>query len=1081
MISGRWSERIQAHAVAISRIPGVAESAAGGVLGALVISTWLTWTLTWSDDRAFANASILMLALGLTLNGRYSLSRFLSPTEIVVAACTWALIQPWLQSVLSWLPRYLPPSLFTDDLLRTAVGSAFSVPTWLISGWLWSSLVIAVIATASNRGRSPTISSTAIAMGLAAGIALCTFVLSPMIGTWCSVAVLTVAAILAKVVLSDDLVVASQPHSVPAQAPTTITPRGSRIVLIQIATALAAGGLLAVLMRLMSQLMPDVAQVRSSEWIGLAAGFATGQWLLSRSRSNLSVTPWLTVTSAVASATFLAALPLTIAAALWATTALTSVSLLTAFRALLLISATAPVGFCLAGITASSRSQLVGGLYVSSVAFGFIAAQTCSQWLGLVEMLAVCCATLAIVSVISMFSPGVNRPSRLAVCGFGLCVLIGMSVPMWSGNYNPSQTAKLLFSTPTFVAHRAGWEFRLLPMLDDARVINTRQGVRGPLTLWRSHGLQLHLRENGIPRAVISADVQSYPQFAPEVLQAVFPLVLAQNPGRVLLLGAAGGVPLSTCLQFPVQKVVCAEPDASLIDVIRGPIADATGDDPFADERVQLVTMPPAVAVMSTREQFDVVLSSGPSAAVLAGGASFTADHYQHTSRCLAAGGIFCQRLECVDFGPGPLRMILQSMRQAFREVLAVETSAGELLLLATNTADVFIPGDLPVRLEAPHIRRVLETCGLDWSALLNYPAYDDAALGEICAEGRAWSNFSGNGILALTAPQEVMRWGAKLQEVQKVLTAARSTPAPFLDEKTIEKIAEDGSQLSRKSRMLDWLGEDRVSPELLRRLSEVVTQHKLVNENPETHWWEYRKALRQQLQDHPRSKVQQVSHSVDEVPLHAEDEHRKQYFVTLGAAAKQPSPSAEHINAVIAFLQPYDPLLSYFARQEIADLHARGHVDPATELALRLHVIYFAPVADGSTRNVATAIELLVKEPEAIPDDALRFDVLNGLIQTLRSRWELRQSYSIKSPRRQLSDIDRSIVAIEKAIGSMAPLHSVAQLSESDWESRQQVIDRMLLRPLRAYRSQLQAAATRSEGHTQSVIDSATTAEPGK
>lgn len=1081
MVSGRWSERIQAQVGAFSRITGMAEFASGGVLGTLVISTWLTWTLTWSDDRAFASASVMMLAVGLAIGGRYSLSRFLNPTEISVAACTWALIQPWLLSGLSWLPGYLSESLFTDELSRTAIALAFSAPTWVISGWLWSSQATAVIAGGSSRGRNLTAASAGLTLGLAAGLGLCTFVLSPVIGTWFTVAVVAVAAILTKIVVSDDQAVESQSRFTPAENAGTNTLNDGRMMLVRGATALAAGGLLAVLMRLMAELMPDVAQVRSGEWIGLALGFAIGKWLLSKFRSELTVTPWLTLAPAFTSAAFLAVLPLTIAAALWATTALTSASLLTAFRTVLLISATAPVGFCLSGLTAPSRAKLIGGAYPLAVAVGFIAAQTCTQWLGLVEMLTVCCSTLALASVVGLYSLGVAGTSRPAICSFGLCAVIGMSVPLWSGHYNPSQTTKLLFSTPTFVAHRAGWESRLLPMLDDARVISTRQGVRGPLTLWRSHGLQLHLRENGIPRAVLSADVQSYPQFAPEVLQAVFPLVLAQNPGRVLLLGAAGGVPLSTCLQFPVQRVVCAEGDARLIDVIRGPIAEATGEDPFADERVQLITLPPAVAVMSTREQFDVILSSSPSAAVLAGGASFTADHYQRTSRRLASGGIFCQRLECVDFGPGPLLMILQSMRQAFREVLAVETSAGELLLLGTNTADVFIPGDLPARLEAPHIRRVLETCGLDWSALLNYPAYDHSALGEICAEGHAWSNSSGNGILAFTAPLEVMRWGAKLQEVQKILTAARSTPAPFIDDEIVAKLAEDGSKLSRKSRMLDWLGEDRVSPELLRRLSEVVTQHKLVNENPESHWWEYRKALRQQLQDHPRSKVQQVNHSVGEVPLHIEDEHRKQYFVALGAAAKQPSPSAEHINAVVDFLQPYDPLLSYFARQEIADLHARGHVDPATELALRLHVIYFAPVADGSTRNVATAIELLVKAPEAIPDAAQRFDVLNGLVQTLRSRWELRQSYPVKSPRRQLSDIDRSIVAIEKAIDSMAPLCSVAQLSDSEWESRQQVIDRMLLRPLRAYRSQLQAAATRNEGHTQSVIDTATTGETSK
>ena len=702
------------------------------------------------------------------------------------------------------------------------------------------------------------------------------------------------------------------------------------------------------------------------------------------------------------------------------------------------------------------------------------------ETMGFVWPLGLCCGSLVTLALLERVRSGIARPTWPAALSMTSLALAGLSVPLWQSHDDPARVAKLLFSTPAFLANRSGWESHLLPLLDDTRMVFRTEGPHGPLTLWRSKGLELHLRENGVPRAVISVNTDVHPQFAPEVLQATLPLIMSDRPSRVLLLGASGGVPLSTCLHFPVREAVCVEGDARLIDMLRGPIAQETGFDPLSDDRVRLIAAPPELALMARDEAFDVILSSPPPSSVVSGGASFTTEYYRRASRRLADRGIFCQRFECLDYGPDPLRLVVQSLRQAFREVIAIETAAGELLLMATNSEGVFIPDDLPARLEALHVRNLLARSGLDWSAPLNFPTYDHAALGEICDEAHTWSNSSANGLLALKAPLDLMRWGTKLQDVQRMLTSTRTTPAPFWNREHGEKsnLLAGEVKLSRKSRFLEWLGDSRVSAELLRRLSEVVTQQKLVREHPESHWWEYRKALRQQLQDHPRSSIQQVRHVRGDKQTHPEDLTRKNYFEALGAAAQQAKPTDAQIATIEACLEPYDPLLSYFARQEIADLQARADTDAAGELAHRLHVIFFAPAGEASTRNVATAIELLVRHPDAIPDDARRFDVLNGLVQLLRTRWESRQNTPVLSVRRQLTDVDRSVVAIEKAMTAMNELASSANLSPDDWATRKQVVDRILLRPLRAYRTDLQATATKTEGRTRAIIEQAAEAK---
>jgi hypothetical protein len=1090
MDSNRLMVRWQTGWHAVANSAWTAALLCGSLIGLLAVSTSLVWTLTWSDDRAFAASAILMLACGLMMGGRVPLSRHLGVTELAIAACTWTLLLPWVIGGQTLLAGYIPLTVWSVEGSRLMIGLVCAIPVWFISGWLWSSLSIGTFEFAIQRRSKVSWVPVGLAVGVAMGIGGSASVLAPWIGAWGAVAVAVAGVVCTRIVaglVQPRLIADGQCHGDPASsslvpgvfvvAPKATANHESQLNrLVGVAGALALGGLLAVVMRLMGQMMPNGSQVYFAEWMGLAIGFALGRSLLACGYMSKDRSQWLLLVPAAASGLLLAALPVIVDVSLWANASLTSVVLLMAFRSLLLVFVTAPIGFAAAGSTSNTESPFARWRVALAAGIGFVATQYCFESAGLVWVLTAVSMVLVLLGLSRVLTETGERRSWLGTTGIVACSLLGMSVPIWRSHDNPAQTAKMLFSTPSFVAHRAGWESQLLPMLDDARAIDIREGLRGPLTVWRSHGLEVHLRENGIPRAVVSADTAAHPQFAPEVLQVVFPLVMAEQPNRILLLGASCGVPLTTCVQFPVHKVVCAESDQHLIDIIRGPIARETGFDPLADDRTSVIAVPPAMAVMTCPQEFDVILSSPASSSIVAGGAMFTVEHYRHASRCLATGGIFCQRFQAIDYGPDPLRMVVQSMRHAFVETIAIETAAGEFLLLGTNTPGAFVPDDLPARLDTPHVRRLLARSGLDWSALLNFPAYDHAALGEICHEARTRANSPANGLFALQAPMELMRWGPKMHEMQTVLTAMRTSPAPYSnqdDDSDVTGETEEVVQSTRKSRLLEWLGDSRVSSDLLRRLSEVATQYKLVREHPESHWWQYRKALREQLQNRPQSSVRQVSHLVDKSTLHPEDDRRKNYFTALGKAAQQ--PTAERIDAVAAHLQPYDPLISYFARQEIADLQSRNEIDPASELVNRLHVIYFAPGVDASTRNVAAAIDLLVRNPEAIADPARRFDVLNGLVQTLRNRWESRQAYPVQSPRRQLSDVNRSVVATDKAIEAMESIHADADISVAEWSNRKQVIDRMLLRPLHGYRSQLQTAAERGENRTRAMRDKLT------
>lgn len=655
-------------------------------------------------------------------------------------------------------------------------------------------------------------------------------------------------------------------------------------------------------------------------------------------------------------------------------------------------------------------------------------------------------------------------------------IAIAVSLPLLGSRDDAARTAKLLFSTPTFLAYRFGWDLEHLPLLDDVRMIKRIEGKSGPLTLWRGRVAELYIRESGLPKAVVTKDPSIVPQFAPEVLQAVYSLVLSDHPNRVLLLGLSGGVPLSTCLSFPVREAVCIEGDSHLIDLVQGPLAKETGFSPLSDDRVTLRQVTPELALMAQpAEPFDVIISSPSASSTADGAAAFTQEFYERASHQLAERGLFCQRFESVDYGLAPFQSVVKAMRKAFRCVIAVETAAGEFLLMAANVDNLFVPSDLATRLEMPHVIQVLARSGLDWSALLNLPTYDHVALGEICDESRRNGNTTINGQLTASAPLEVMRWANKQAEMQAALTSTRVTPAPFWTEpKDPAESAGKEYHLSRRSRFAEWLGDAQVTKELLRRLNEVQTQRTLVHENPDAHWWAYRKTLRKQLQERPRTAVQQVK-AIDEKPsMHPEDARRRDYFIAFGQAAQREHPTRQQIADVEQYLEPYDPLVTYFARQEIADLLARSGEDAGQELMYRLHVIYFAPTVDASVRNVAKAVETLVTHPDAIPDNSARFDALNGLIQTLRVRWEVRQANPERSSLKSLDDADQSVLAIEHAVASLDAIAMSAGVSGQEWQTRKEVIERLMLRPLRTFRTAVQSRHSRGASEARAIVEEA-------
>ncbi|MBI5757018.1 MAG: hypothetical protein HZA46_00710 [Planctomycetales bacterium] len=800
-----------------------------------------------------------------------------------------------------------------------------------------------------------------------------------------------------------------------------------------------SGGLFAAWRRMAHQLVPQTSHALAGEIasvaVGLSLGIMLAGWLARRRNANgalvrLRLAVGLVMWSVVAVAAF----PWLTHGALWLNAFVWQTSWLSLGRVGLTALLLAPIGFAF-GLTSVGDVKSVRwrvAVQVSLALAGYWLTTLAVTSPGNPAVVSLCIAAVLLVSVSLQWRTIVtSAPSRIGWIGWATPVLLLACSPLCLANYTPAVTARLLFSTGVFNARRGGVEPSQLLRLDDGRLLQVLEGSRGTFTVWKHNGHQIHLREDGVPSGAISTDADIFPQYSAEVLPAALPLILHETPLRVMVLGLGSGVPLGSTLSFPVQEVVCIEPDRVLLRLANEVLYPHPETNPLADNRLRLVTIDPVLAMLGTppESRFDVIVSHPDHSFLARSAPCFTRQFYQHVANHLTPAGIFSQRFQMVDYGPEPLRCVVATLQSVFREVALLEVAPGELALLATNDDRGLIRPLLAERVATPHCRALLARMGVDWSSLLVFGGYSHETLAKFVANGRAEPNTVSNSRLALSLPREVMRWGPKLSELQASL-------------------GNQGSTLAM------WLGDHDDLSEAIRRQQEVTEQLELMDKYADQ-YWAYRSKVKELVTKRPLSPIQQVNYELGGKKMHSVDARRLKYFEALGQAAQ--SKQLADIDRVAEFETPYDPLVSFFLHQELAELLARSSErDPVRELRHRWHSLYFSSVKDRSVRTVCDTVNLLLDDPAAEPNLLQRRDNLDALLQLLVNRWTLRYGTKPKSTQSMLHDIDVTMKTVDRAYDSLTALTVECGLPAENWTARQAVLHQSLVRPLRNYRDQL-------------------------
>ncbi|MEQ9409955.1 MAG: hypothetical protein RIK87_19625 [Fuerstiella sp.] len=611
--------------------------------------------------------------------------------------------------------------------------------------------------------------------------------------------------------------------------------------------------------------------------------------------------------------------------------------------------------------------------------------------------------------------------------------------------FDSAASVPLLFNTRSAHAYRIGLDPQLISQSHSIRLLEQHATSTGELTVWRTVGDQVELRRNGLPIGLATANAMTTPQPVSGTLATLIPLVLHPNAGRVLLLNDDAGVGLRTCCEFPVHTIRAVRSDPETTDVARRLVWNSLPVPPDDDDRVTISYEPVATAVrrQSAEQRWDVVVTSPPDLGAAAAGQQLTQEFYQAASGLLAADGIFCQHISHYSHGAEPLVKVLSTVVRVFDRAVVVRMAPGEFAVIAGNAPEKLLDNQILDRLQKDHVGRQLSRSGWDWSQVAALPVVDTA---------------DPVGIFEHT----------ELRPSSTVATAGLAFALIRSGGSTVNGSAEIRATFApHQQRLADAAPRGDAYAEFARRYSAVVQQTEILTNFPDQPWT-YRKSLKTEMQRNPRPAVQKVADGRITQAPHPLDEHRKNYFITLGEVLQQAREGQVDpllLRKLSDFTAHYEPLLSHFAHHELIRIHeAAAHPGPALELRHRLHTVYYTEGTDWSVRQVADAMKQILEDPELLATDELRFDHVNSMLQELVRRWEGRRDYHPPSARRTQRDVDECVRIANLALDAMEQWAEAVNLTAEDMRLRRRFINAALISPLRDYREQVLAHRIKTE-----------------
>ncbi|MDD2900003.1 MAG: fused MFS/spermidine synthase [Desulfuromonadaceae bacterium] len=189
-------------------------------------------------------------------------------------------------------------------------------------------------------------------------------------------------------------------------------------------------------------------------------------------------------------------------------------------------------------------------------------------------------------------------------------------------------------------------------------------------------------RRDGVETLEIDRMWQGQNQKGHQILAAHIPMVLHQDPKRVLVVGLGTGQTASRFLMYDIDRLDCVDIEKSLTGMLRRHFDSTWLDDP----RTHVVTDDGRNFVSHAREQYDIVSievgqSFRPQVASF-----YTVDFYRDVKKRLTKNGLACQFVPVAFFTENEFRSVVGSFLEVFPQSTLWFNKYAECIVIGTAT-----------------------------------------------------------------------------------------------------------------------------------------------------------------------------------------------------------------------------------------------------------------------------------------------------------------------------------------------------------------------------------------------------------